>query len=390
MNWKNDVISKVGVLGLISLWGAPSVLAQGKPAETTSKIKKVLIYEKIGGWRHDQGIPMVNKIIKDLGTQKGYTLDVVTNESQLTLANLQKYQVIIWNNNTDGAKSVQSEDARKAVLEYVNAGGGWLLIHGAGDHGDTWAELRTAMGTKFTNHGAQGLADAIKDPDADKDPETKFIVQDLPATARFKDEWYGFQNTVRGVSGVTVLYTAKNGETVGGQKVLVEPADGKGDYTYTWARKMNKGRLLYTALGHGVPGSETAVSNFIPKFYYEAMRYVAGDFQAGCTNKAASNYDSLARVDNASCLTSAIHSNSSIAVENKFSLVKGNQRFQVKFDNAGGFQVNMRDVKGSVVWSKAVSANTSEVVMDKSVQPGVYYLEVRNGKSLANSRLVIQ
>jgi uncharacterized protein len=384
----NRLFVKVGMFGAVTLAATTGAFGQAKPATTASKIKKVLIYEKIGGWRHDQGIPMVNTIVKNLGTQYNFTVTNISNDATLTASYLSQYQVIIWNNNTDGGLSVPSATARTAVLDYVNGGGGWLLIHGAGDHGDTWTDLRTAIGTKFTRHGDQGLADAIEDPEGKANAETKFMMQDLADSARFKDEWYGFQNTVRGQTDVVVLQTAKNGVT----GVLVDPGDGKKDYTYSWAKKVKKGRLIYTALGHGVPGSETVVSNYFPKFYYEAMRYVAGDYQNGCTNKAASNYDSLARVDNGTCITTttAVPSNSSIAVENKFSIVKGSQRLNLNFVNAGDFKVNLRDVKGAIVWSQSVSANTSEVVMDKAVQPGVYYIEARNGKSLANARLVIQ
>lgn len=86
-------------------------------------------------------------------------------------------------------------------------------------------------------------------------------------TIRLRDEWYGFQNTVRKVAGVTVLYTAGNGEP----NVLRLPADGLGDFTHVWGREYEKGRLVYDAIGHGQNQLMAQADSVVPKMYWEAI-----------------------------------------------------------------------------------------------------------------------
>jgi len=355
-----------------------------KPAESTSKVKKVLLYNKWADYKHEFGIADVKTVLGRLATSKNFTLTQLEDDGSITPDFLKQFQVIVWNNNVNGAQSVPSTSARTAIINYVKAGGGWLLIHGAGDHRDTWVDLRTAIGTKFTEHGNQGNADAIRDPDALKHPEMKFIVQDLPATIRLRDEWYGFQNTVRKVAGVTVLYTAGNGEP----NVLRLPADGLGDFTYVWGREYEKGRLVYDAIGHGQNQLMAQADSVVPKMYWEAIRYLAGDFKNGCTDPAASNYDSTARV-NVGCDAVGIHSSSG-PLKSHIALTKDGQRFKLDFVHQGDFHLLLRDVRGAVTWRENVAGSADEVRLDEAILPGVYYLEARAGKALSQQRIVIR
>jgi len=371
---------------LLTAMAVGSAIAQTatKPAESTSRVKKVLLYNKVGGWVHTDGIADVKTVMGRMATAKRFALTQLEDDGSITLDFLKQFQVIVWNNNVNGSGSVPSTTARTAIINYVKGGGGWLLIHGAGDHGDTWADLKSAMGTKFTEHGNQGNADAVKDPDGAKHPEMKFMIQDLPATIRLKDEWYGFQNTVRPLAGVTVLYTAKNGEN----NVLRQPADGLGDYTYIWGREYEKGRLVYDAIGHGQNQLMAQADSIVPKMYWEAMRYLAGDFKNGCTDPTASNYDSTARV-NVGCTAVGIQHMSG-PMKSNFALTKDGQRFQLDFVHQGDFHLTLRDIQGAVVWAKNVSGSADEARLDKSVLPGVYYMEARASKAISQQRIVIR
>lgn len=359
--------------------------AQTKPAESTSKVKKVFLYNKIGGWVHTDGRRDVTAVMTKLAAAKGFALTVSEDDASITLAYLKQFNVIIWDNNTNGAGSVPNLAARQAVLDYVNQGGGWVLIHGAGDHGNTWVALKDALGTTFTTHGSQGQADAVLDPAATKHKELKWMVEGLPAKARLHDEWYSFQNTVRPLPGVTVVFTATNGAS----GVLKPLADGSNDHVYLWNREIGKGRMFYTAIGHGGNELFSQADSFSTKMLWQNVRYAAGDFQNGCTNPNSTNYDAAARVNDGTCASSSLPGRQGQGgTASGVSLVQGGRKTFLTFPHDGMYSMELRDIRGSVVWSRSLESRT-EISLDGAVPPGIYQLVARSGKSVAKQRLAL-
>jgi type 1 glutamine amidotransferase len=367
--------------------GAAPTAAQTKPAESTSKVKKVLLYNLIGGWRHVDGIADVKSVMTKLAAAKGFQLTQTEDPSPFTVEYLKQFQVIVWNNNTNGASSVPSNTARQAIIDYVNQGGGWFLIHGAGDHANSWTQLTQTLGTSFTRHGNQGAAEFVVDNEAKEHPELKFMVQTVPATVRLTDEWYSFQNTVRPLPGVTVVATAR--PVSGVNNVIVPVADGSNDLTYIWAREVGKGRMLYNAVGHGQNQLMAQQDSVVPKLYWENLRYAAGDFQNGCTTQGDSKFNAGARVhvsDSCSTVSVALPGPS----RGELMVTRGATMTRVAFPHAGSFSIRLRDVRGALVWQKTMPAGTSEIQLGEGIKPGVYHLEVRNGRNVATQRLALQ
>lgn len=360
----HKILSAVAVAGSMCLGlGVVPASAQTKPPESATKVKKVLLYNKIGGWVHVDGSADVKTVMTRLAAKKGFQLTQLADDGSITLDFLKGFQVIVWNNNTNGGSSVPSSSARTAVLNYVNQGGGWLLIHGAGDHGDSWAELRSAMGTKFTTHGAQGAAEAVIDNAAKQHPELKFAVEGLPATIRLTDEWYSFNNTVRAISGVTVIATAR--AVSGANGVIVPLADGSGDFTYIWARQMQQGRLVYNAIGHGQNQLMAQGDSVVPKIYWENLRYLAGDY----------------------AVTTSINAET---VRNGLTISRGSENMRLEMPLTGSVQVRLFNLSGVKVWESTLPASTSEISLDEGIKAGVYQLEARSGKSIAHQRIVLK
>lgn len=366
--------------------------SQTKPEVTTTKVKKVLHYYKIGGWRHEDGIKDMTAILNRLAAQKGFTVTHSEVTTVLNLANLKTFNAIVWDNNVDGGGSVPEAAARTAVIDYVNQGGGWLLVHGAGDHKNNWPALQTTIGTTFSTHGDQGAGDITFDNEAKAHKELKYMIQDLPAVAKFtKDEWYAFQNTMRGKAGVTVVAIAGNGPA----NVILPYADNStaADHTYMWAREMGTGRALYTALGHGGNQLYAQADSFATKTMWEHLRYVAGDYKNGCTNKTAGNYDSTARVDNGTCtnvtgIGGVIGSGKTMTdLSVDFSAFKS-QRVTMPFTHSGKFSLEMRDAMGSLVW-KGSDLENSSLEINKPMRSGVYYLKAVNGKNTATQKVIL-
>lgn len=360
-----------------------------KPAASTTKVKKVLLYNKIGGWRHSAGIADVKTVMTRLAASKGFQLVQSEDESALTAANLATFQAIVWNNNTNGAGSVSDAGARTAVMNYLKQGGGWLLIHGAGDHANSWADLTTTLGNSFTRHGNQGPAEFVIDNAAKSHKELKFMVQDLPTNGvvRLTDEWYSFQRTVRPLSGVTVVATARAAGTNG---VIVPVEDGSGDLTYIWARDVEKGRLLYNAIGHGENQLMAQVDSVVTKFYWDNLRYVAGDFQNGCTTVGNANYDATARVhDQAMCSATSIIGGEK-AFRSDLAVSYSGLKAQVSFPHSEAIVAKMRDLRGAVVWERTFAQGAAEIAVGGGLNAGLYQLELRSGKSVANQRIVLR
>lgn len=359
-----------------------SASAQVKPAESTSKVKKVLLYNKIGGWVHVDGRRDLTTAVTNLSKSKKFALQVLDDESALTADYLKDFSLLIWNNNVNGANSVPSDAARKAVIDYLNAGGGWLLVHGAGDHGDTWAGLKDLLGTTFSIHGSQGQADANLDPAASKHKELKWMVEGWPAKFRLHDEWYSFKNSVRPLPNVTIVLTASNGDN----GVLRPMADGTNDHVYAWAREVGKGRMYYDAIGHGGNSLYGQADSIVTRILWQHMRYVAGDFQNGCTNPNSPAFNAQARVDDGSC--GGTSTAGLLPGGPALTLAYGGRQFTFAFPHAGRFTVELHDSRGRLAWRGGGMAGTW-VNIDPGVRPGIYHATARNGKSISRERIVL-
>lgn len=376
-----NIALKSLMVGLCAL--APAFAQAVKPAESTSKVKKVLRFTKIGTneYLHQDGQRDLLATLNTLATSKGFTLTNQANDAVLTESYLKDFQVIIWDNNVGNA--VPATAARDAVMKYVNDGGGWLLVHGAGDHKNAWPAYSTALQTTFSTHGAQGAADVVMDPQGLAHKELKWMMDGWPARVRFtRDEWYSFQNSVRGRQNMVVVATA-----AGESNIVNPPRDGSNDLTYIFAREMGKGRLLYTAMGHGGNSFYTQADGFAVKALWEKMRYVAGDFQNGCTNRNASNYDSTARVDDLSCITTSISGPGAIS-RNGITVVKGAQRMHLNLPHEGRVSLEVRDPRGALVWS-GVQENASEIQLGQNILPGVYNIIAKAGKNRLTQQMLI-
>ncbi len=371
-------------LGLGALLAGP-VYSQLKPAESTSKLKKVLHFTKCGGWVHVDGQKDMTDVLNVLAKKKGFTVVHSADATLINLANLKTYNAVVWDNNVDGGASLPDPAARTAVIDYANQGGGWLLVHGAGDHHNSWAALQTVLGTTFSTHGAQGAGDIMYDAEATKHKELKYMIEGLPPKAHItKDEWYAFQNTLRGKPGVTVVATVGGGSA----DVILPYGDNSKpeDKTYVWAKEMGLGRTLYTAIGHGGNQLYAQADSFAVKSLYENLRYVAGDFKNGCTNKNAANFDPDARVDDGTCATTGLNMKGKPG--NTLEVSYGSEITSIAFTHAGIISVVLRDAKGAVVWRKSIESGF-QAEIDGMVRPGIYYITAIQGKNQVHQKLVL-
>ena len=148
-------------------------------------------------------------------------------------------------NNVSG--DVFTPEQRKAFKDWIEAGGGFVGIHGSGgDMSYAWDwYVNDLIGAQFIGHTMDPQFPEATMNIVDKNhPATA----DLPDTWTREEEWYSFDASVR-AKGFTVLATVDETtyETKGpfGQDITMGD-----DHPLVWWHCEGKGRALYSALGH--------------------------------------------------------------------------------------------------------------------------------------------
>ena len=193
----------------------PTLLLGGQ-AEPPKPLKALFLGDRghhVPKERADQLIP----VLHDRGIEVTYTEKL----DDLNPANLAKYDALIVYANIDRIEPAQA----KALLEYVENGGGFVPLHCASycfRNSDAVVKL---MGGQFQRHGTGEFDTKIVDP---SHPIMKGFVP-----FRTWDETY--------------VHTKHNDTD---RHVLQTRAEGKSDEPWTWVRAQGKGRVFYTAYGH--------------------------------------------------------------------------------------------------------------------------------------------
>ncbi len=189
--------------------------AEPKPKETRLS---VLFLGDRGHHRPADRAAQFTPVMDDRGIDVTYTEDV----SALNAANLAKYDALIVYANTDEIRP----DQEKALLDYVEGGGGFVPLHCASycfRNSDAYVKL---VGAQFKSHGTGEF-------------DTKTVDADHPITKNLQpfrtwDETY--------------VHSQHNEKDRHVLQVRVE-ANGA-EEPWTWVRTQGKGRIFYTAYGH--------------------------------------------------------------------------------------------------------------------------------------------
>jgi hypothetical protein len=102
-------LAALAVLTALGFCFAPAA-AQTKPPESISRVKKVLLYNKIGGWTSVDGTGEVKAAFSKLAASKGFELVQSADDGSITLDYLKQFQVIVW--RTSHARRTVSVSSR--------------------------------------------------------------------------------------------------------------------------------------------------------------------------------------------------------------------------------------------------------------------------------------
>lgn len=220
------------------------VYEQERPALPPLARPSILLFSKTNAYIHAEAIPAAQELFRRLAADNGWSLFVSDSGALYNDEDLARFDVLIWNNVTG---DVLSEPQRAAMQRYIEGGGGFMALHGAGDSsiGESWPWYeKTLIGAHFIGHpmGPQ-FQMATVNVDDPADP----IVASLPQPWQRTDEWYSYAVSPR-QRGFHILATLD--ENSYSPQIFFKSIRMGGDHPIMWKHCVGAGRVFYSALGH--------------------------------------------------------------------------------------------------------------------------------------------
>lgn len=240
-------------LGVIRYVGAWKLLFPDRTHETAAPVlpatlakPAVLLFTKTNSFRHVDGIRGGVAYFEALAARRGFGLFHTENGAVFDPEVLARFDAVVFHNATGDMLSDAQESAFRTWLE---AGGGWLGVHAAGDgsHEEwTWYH-QSFIGGHYLGH-----------PMSPQFQEARVVIEDrghpatraLPETWTHEEEWYSWAKSAR-EGPFNVLVSVDESTYQPRAKLLGMDQDlTMGDHPVMWWRCIGGGRAFYTALGH--------------------------------------------------------------------------------------------------------------------------------------------
>ena len=270
-NW--DTVQRVFLGGL--------KVYETKPPAIPADIKRpaILVFSKTNAFRHEEAIPAGKALFAQVARDKGWGYFETENGATFSPEILSRFDAVVFN-NTSG--DVFTPTQREAFKTFIEAGGGYVGIHAAGDNshaGWDWY-IEDMIGTLFTQHT---MDPQFQQATVNVEDKAHPATQGLPASWARTEEWYSFDKSPRkGGASILVTVDEKSYNPVGmfGKDLRM------GDHPVVWSRCIGaegskQGRMLYTAFGHRAeafaePETRTLLTNALAW----AARQQGGDCDA--------------------------------------------------------------------------------------------------------------
>lgn len=203
----------------------------------------ILVFSKTNGFRDDAAVRAANSALASIARNLGCSAFFTENGATFNPIDLSRFDATVWN-NTSG--DVLTTEQKLSFRSYIENGGGFVGIHGAGgDPRYTWRwYVEMLIGAQFKGHPLnpqfQRATVHIEDPN-------DVIVRGIPTEWSRVDEWYSFEKSPR-EKGVKVLATLD--ERTYRPKMFWKDISMGSDHPIIWKHCVGKGRAFYSALGH--------------------------------------------------------------------------------------------------------------------------------------------
>ncbi|WP_439133289.1 ThuA domain-containing protein [Pseudomaricurvus sp.] len=254
-------------------WKVP-VYESEAPAIPELQRPAVLVFSKTNSFKHEEAIPAAETLFRQLGQKNGWSVYVTENGAVHNPADLTRFDAIIWNNVTGDVLTVEQ---RTAMKDWIDNGGGWIGLHGAGDSSSEWDwYIDSLVGARFTAHPYPNqFQQATLHPESDDS-----IVSHLPNPWVRTDEWYSFEASPRNKDYNILVTIDEHSYELDFRGEDLSMGD---DHPLIWKHCSGQGRALYSAIGH------TAASYSEPAYVTlleQAVIWAAGFNGNECQNQS--------------------------------------------------------------------------------------------------------
>lgn len=232
---------------------------------------RVLYFSATKGFRHDH-IPDTAKLVEQLGEQYGFDVDIwdprlspasLPSTPFTSAADLAKYKTIIFASPVDGTNPNSGPDAGAlnaselaAFQGYIEAGGGYVGLHGAADAIHNMAWYRDLVGAWFTNHpggqNGEGTCGSCINVRVTTEDRTNPATAHLPESWLTIDELYNFDHNPRAeVHTLLSLDESSYQRSLNSGNAATNPLSLMGgDHPISWCQEYDGGREFSLILGH--------------------------------------------------------------------------------------------------------------------------------------------
>jgi type 1 glutamine amidotransferase len=228
----------------------PKKAYETAPAELPADLKApaLLLFTKTNGFRHTEGIPAGVALVTEIARRRGWAVFHTESGGVFNDAQLARFEATMWHQVSG---DVLTEAQRASFQRWLEAGGGFIGVHGAGGDGEyAWRwYVETLIGAQFIGHtmGPQFQTATWRVENA-AHPATK----NLPVSWQHEEEIYSFDASVRSKPGYEVLVSVDESTYSPQLKFLWQDrsiAMGA-DHPMVWRHCIGRGRALYSAIGH--------------------------------------------------------------------------------------------------------------------------------------------
>lgn len=203
------------------------------------KEKSILVYTKNGEGFIHECIPASVEMLKKMGQENGFIVDISDDPSVFTQESLEKYSALVFSNTNNDI--FDTKEQKLAFVRYIQAGGGFVGIHSACGSERQWPWFWAMLGGKFLRH-----------PPSQK-YTLKVIDGNHQSTKHLGDtwEWEDEPYLLNNLNPDIHVVLAADLTTVNDSGREIYPADNFGDlFPAAWYHEFDGGRQFYTALGH--------------------------------------------------------------------------------------------------------------------------------------------
>ena len=208
----------------------------------------ILIFSKTNGFRDSNQIATANAALEKIAKDKGWASFTTENAAVFNAEQLAEFKAVVWN-STSG--DVLTPEQRAAFKAWMEAGGGFVGLHGAGgDPSYKWQwYVDDLIGAQFIGHT---LSPQFQQGRLVIEDQTHPATKGLGAEWVREEEWYSFDKSPR-AKGYHILVTLDEASYSPREKIpLLVDKDlrmGK-DHPIVWTHCLGNGRAFYSALGH--------------------------------------------------------------------------------------------------------------------------------------------